>query len=185
MEAFGVGRPDRTYFNTVGEWFLQSSLSQHHLLEASASLIYWNASVYKRLILPINLVLQPDSHSADDATVLVPGAYIGCSNIERDREDWYKIWLETNARLGLRIAYEPEDQTEQHSVPQVDMFIYNSDLYLKVYSFYNGNATGRIGFTTDTAGWWMIQVKRHFDEPNDHDYTSYPYVLSVSVSSGG
>lgn len=189
IKAKGINQPSKTYFSTVAHWVLQSSFNQTHQLEITLALTYWNTSCYKEVVLPIVLSLQPDSNSFDDAAVLTCWTYVGFSGRYQDREDYYKVWLEQDSEFQLKIAYPDAYNLSHRPNPQVDMHIYNSNLELKATSLYAENPTAQMTFTTDTTGWWYIQISR--DTPDlsrpidDGDYVQYTYILNLSISQTG
>jgi len=189
IKARGIDQPSQTRFSTYLDWCLTNPLDQAHQLEITLALTYWNTSCYKELVLPIVLSLQPDSNSFEDAAVLTYWTYVGFSSHYQDREDYYKVWLEQSQELQLKITYPDAYNLSVRPNPQVDMHIYNSNLEPKATSLYAENPTAQMAFTTDSTGWWYIQISRDTPDPahptDDGDYAEYAYTLNLSASQTG
>jgi len=173
VEAVNVNHSSDVSLHYPFLWLLRSinTKNQTRLLEITLEILYYNGTVYKRVVQPFQLELLPDNNdsfeSADEITAgnygSDPRLFLGGD----DTQDFYKIWLEKGDEISVQMT--PPLQTN------FDLYLYDVIHTLKASSTIpKTDAQESINFKVDLTGYWFIEVR--------HDAGLGFYNMSVSIT---
>lgn len=139
-------------FHHPVEWVLGSPYNTTHLLEVTTDFVYYNGTVYKRVVQPFTIkLISDDNNSPQTATELHEGVYTGLWLGKIDSRDFYKIYTEERQTITLHI-YVPWGELLYSA------YIYNPDGTLAVASDLENDRT--FDFTLNSTGYSTIKVER-------------------------
>jgi len=185
LETSNPSRLSNVYLHTPVAWILRSANkgNQTRLLEIDYEITYFNGSIYKKIIQPFQISIQPDNNNDfEDAEEIGLGAHLEYVNSQNDPEDYYKTWLDQGQVCRVQLGYPWFNYWPQtYWYLGLETFIYDPDRNLIASLPYQGRSestpiTTEMTFTANTTGWWYIRVKYFVA---DHIYT-----LDVSILNG-
>ena len=153
MELAGVNRPKSVHFSGIVHWILGSPIDQTHVMEAAVELVYFNGTVYKRLVQPYQLKVGPDdNNSFETADTIGQGAdswlYLGGYDVE----DYYKIHVEQGHVISINVSGT--------LLPKPAFYL---DLYDPAGEWKAGSSrwdySHTVTYVADSAGDWFIRTR--------------------------
>lgn len=184
VDFAGINRPSSISFRAPFGWVLLSPSNQTHQLDLISEVVYFNGTVYKKLVQPFQLRIigHDDNDSFEKADEITFGslkAYVG--KFDHDPVDYYRIWLEHDQRIQVELflpSYERRDDPEQeprwYYAVDLNLWLYDPDRELAARSVRGENATRQIIITSDFTGWWYIRI--------EHPYAGETiYVLNLAL----
>jgi hypothetical protein len=149
----GVNYPSKVSFWVPFRWLFYGPYNQTHVLNVTSELIYYNGTVFKKVVQPFQLKFGPDDNNTPETAMKIhegnySGLYLG-SYI--DTVDYYKIYTEQGQRIELHIyGYFPP--------PFFNVSVYNPEKRLfTTITEPRDNAT--IDFISNSAGYWTIEIQ--------------------------
>jgi hypothetical protein len=187
LKAIAVGQPREVYFkNFYITYLLSSPYNYTHQITIETIVTYFNGTVYKQLIQPVELVLGPDhNNSFEDAEEIGFGLthqYYVDDSVNGDPVDYFKISLQEGQKVTISVLI-PEGNKLYPPISGLnpDVFVYDPNRNLEASLFLPGsnlhahNATSQIVLNVNMTGWWYVKVTTTF---------SYSlYALNVTLVS--
>jgi len=134
-------------------WVLESSQNRTHSLEVALDVVYWNGTVYKKVVQPFFIeIAHDDNNSFQTATEINEGNYSGYVDAS-DPVDYYKIYLIQGQRVNAYI-----NATSNDHVAIVTVSVYRPGEFTPMletsYNYYQN-----VEFASNVAGYWIIEVR--------------------------
>lgn len=134
------------------EWVLSDDFERAHQALATAEILHFNGTSYRKIILPLQFDVIPDvGNSFETAQPLVAGEYLGCLD-EQDFVDIYAVNLHKGQTVNVTMI-PPQDAN-------FDLHLYNVEGLQVADSTKSGNSTESTAFTANSTGDWYIKVLR-------------------------
>jgi hypothetical protein len=177
LKASAIGQPRGVYMAWQGvAYFLCSQYNQTHHIMIETAVTYFNGTVYKRLVQPVELVYGPDHNNSFEAAEEIGfgqrTAYID-NDVNGDPVDYYKIWLHDRQTVQVSSLVEGGGVVFGPS-----MFIYDPEKNVEVCWGYRQNETlSQITLNINQTDWWYIKV-------TGEEIGGGIYVLDVSPVQG-
>lgn len=156
-----VGNPNRVSMSEISEtsalYSLESPYNYTHQISITIEVVYFNGTVYKKLVQPVLFVFVPDNNNsfetAEEINFGTREAYLD-DMAEGDMVDYYKIWLEQ----GQDVEFALIDPLIQRDAIGLEMSIYNPEKQLEVSLLYPENSTRKTTLEANQTGWWYIKI---------------------------
>jgi hypothetical protein len=160
---------------TLAYWVFNDENVEDHKLKGTYEIVYFNGSVYQKIVAPIILNVWPDAGNRfETAKAIDPGVYIGSLHWEVDPEDFYGIMVGEGQVIDVQMI----PQTLEVYHPNYDLYLYDPNRTLRSNSSSRGTITERITFIADSTGIWYIQVKHSLENSERNQY-----LLDVDMSN--
>ena len=154
MEA--VDNPQSTSFHAVAHWALYSPKNYTHLMNATLELVYFNGTVYKKLVQLIELGTHPDSNNTPEtAEKIQNGTYAGNCVGGYDHHDYYSIYLTSNQKINVSVK-------NMFGSTWYNLYVYDPSLNQKAFDETN-NYDKTIDMTADSSGYWLIEIRSLYE----------------------
>lgn len=153
VELEGVGNPKDASFQAFAYWALYSPKNYTHLMNAKLEMIYYNGTVFKKVVLPTELGTHPDNNNTPEtAEEIQNGTYVGKCIGGYDHNDFYKINLTSGQNLNVQL------QHASTPAPVYSLIIYDAALNEKIHNdSIDIDKTATV--TADSTGFWLIEVR--------------------------
>ncbi|MEA2089266.1 MAG: PPC domain-containing protein [Thermoproteota archaeon] len=136
---------------TRSDWVFMDQDLEEHQLKVVFEFTYRNATVHRKIILPIILnMVQDVGETFDAAKNMTVGEHRGCLD-GVDYIDMYAINVQNGETINLTMT-PPEDVN-------YDLYLYNPDRQEVANSTQNGNAAESITYQANQTGTWYVRVK--------------------------
>jgi len=156
IELVGIDKPRSASFWMPVHWVLCSPQDQHHQMNITIELVYFNSTVYKKLVYPFRLEVTPDNNdSFQTATEIALNKtysklYLGI----QDSDDYYKIYVSNNATIVIQV------EAASSPKPACYLYLYNPEGELKASSS-KWDYSHTIVYTIDLTGYWYIHIQAY------------------------
>ena len=154
IELAGVDNPRSTSFSTPVYWVLYGSQDQHHQMNLTMEIIYFNGTTYKKLVQPFKLEIGPDNNNSfETATeIALNKTYSKFYLSMQDVDDYYKVYVKENSTIILYV------EGISFPKPAFYVYLYNPEKELKVGSS-KWDYSHTIVYTVDLTGYWYIHIQ--------------------------
>jgi hypothetical protein len=172
-----VNEPKIVYFADWVHWFFFSPYNYTHSMEVDVDLVYYNGSVFNRVVQPFFLKIGPDNNNDfQDATEITLGNYTRMYIGFNDAVDYYKIQLDQGQRVSV-YAYGTPKLTVNDSEAVFNLYVYDPEQKLFAEAIGPGPSgwyhTQELEFTSNSTGFWYIKIQ---DIPHSYGF----YAMEVS-----
>jgi len=158
LELRGENQSKGVYFDGFMDWWLSSPSNHTHHMELNVELIYFNGSVFKKIIQPLQLTIGPDNNNSPDLADSIQmgttysGLYLGVD----DDVDFYKV----NVPQERAFYVKADVEEEMHPHPDFEVLVYDP----------HGNFSGSsphdyhhyLQFDANIGGEWLIETRVHW-----------------------
>lgn len=158
LNLTGVNRPHSGYYRVPVDWVLLGPDNQSHQLDITSEVVYFNGTVYKKIIQPFQLTLAPDNNNSFDTAQEIREGYYPKFLLgpePDDTWDYYKI----NATQGQRVIVDFNGSLSVQS-PFFVLHLYDPSGNLVAASERENNVQ-ILDFVADSNGFWIIGVRIH------------------------
>lgn len=148
-------------------WALVSPWNETHRTLITSEVTYFNGSVYKKLVQPVQITF---GHDNDDSFEQAEPIGLGTrqdyvtTDVSKDDDprDFFKIWLESGQQVKVALTKPEGARAELFDGTYwgIQMYIYNPDKHLEAF-VQDANATVPMTVKAENAGWWYIEVTSH------------------------
>lgn len=148
------------YLKTQCYWAFWDSSTQKHELQIKLEVVYFNGTLYKKIVVPIVLWLWLDAgENFETARTIDAGTFIGSLHYQLDYIDFYKIMLKEGETIDIKMT--PKPHLDPNFAPDYDLYLYDPNEQLKASSCTEGDMpiTEHVTFTADSTGYWYIKVQ--------------------------
>jgi len=149
-----VSYPSEVSFWISIRWLFYGPYNQTHVLDVTSEVIYYNGTVYKRVVQPFQLKFGPDDNNSPETAMEIhqgryTGLYLG-NNI--DTVDYYKIYLNQGqkAKIYINGPWSPP--------PIFNVFVYDAEKKL-VIEITEPREYHTIEFVSNSTGYWTIELR--------------------------
>jgi hypothetical protein len=141
------------HFDGKIDWVLESTWNMTHSLEVELDVVYYNGTVYQRIVQPFSIkITHDDNNSFQTATEINEGNYSGYIGAN-DPTDCYKITLTQGQRVNIYV-----NATSTEHVAIITVSVYRpgetNPMLVTPYEYWQN-----IEFTSDAAGYWIIEIQ--------------------------
>lgn len=163
MELTGVNRPKSVHFDGIVHWVLSSSKNETHSMEIATELVYYNGTVYKKIVQPFQLQIAPDDNDGFETAQEIregyyPRLYIGPADVG-DIRDYYKIYVAEGQRIKVDVNGTAWSwPILPNPSPNFNLYLYDPERNL-VFASERENYFQSIDFVANTTGFWFIEVR--------------------------
>jgi hypothetical protein len=190
VKASAVGQPRAVYMGNLWLYYhLSSPYNYTHQIMIDVTVTYFNGTVYKQLVQPVELVFGPDHNNsfqtAEEIGFGVHQDYVDDS-INGDPVDYFKIYLQEGTEVRMSVLVQGSDYQlypANGSGLNPDVFLYDTNRNLEAYLVFQGsnlqlpeNDTSQIVLNVNQTGWWYVKATT--------TYSWSLYALDVSLLSG-
>jgi len=153
VELAGVNHPRGVSFGCFAHWILRSSKNYTNQLEVRFELIYFNGTVYKRIVQPFLLKAGPDDNNSFEKAQEIAAnrtysmLYIGSNDVD----DYYKVYLNEGYVVNIQLP-----KWLPGAIANCDLELYNPDRKLIAHSPHNYTHT--ITYSISYSGYYYIRV---------------------------
>jgi hypothetical protein len=150
----GINFPMYVHYSNKGIlWIFLDEGNVDHLLEVRLEVTYRTRTIYRRVILPVEIGVDVDvGNSFESAKATSPGVYNGSLEDCGDPDDFYAVQLDAGQTIQTQLA-----TCSQYA--DFDLYLYGPDREPRMSSCTREqNATEQVTFTADLTGTWYIQV---------------------------
>jgi hypothetical protein len=159
----GTGHPETVSFRVPVYWILSSPGNQTHQLGVVSEIVYFNGSVFKKVVQPFQFRLIGDNNNSFDTADEIhegfhPRFSLGPSG--GDPRDYYRINLTQGERL--RVTVDARTWTWPRSLnpaPYFTVHIYDPARNPGVAEEGRSDVFKSIDFVADSSGFWFIEVR--------------------------
>jgi hypothetical protein len=152
IKADGINQPSNVCFWSPAHWILRSPRNQTHLMEVAVELVYFNGTVYKRLVQPYQLKIGPDNNNSFETAGEITGEahslYIG----GYDTDDYYKFYVQEGHKISIGV------DMMRIVTANVDLLLYDSEQNYKDHVRLDRPPYPSLNFTAYSSGYWYIQI---------------------------
>lgn len=169
LSAVGVGEPKQVLLaNATAEYMFHSSYNYTHQIEITSEVVYFNGTVFKKIVQPVQFVFGPDDNNsfemAEEIRFGTHKAYLD-GLVGGDPVDYYKIWLEQGQKVKVSLGeYLGVEREARVLNPEGQLIAY--------LSLYRESNNREAIINVESTGWWYIQV--------NSTGGAGPYALEVS-----
>ena len=160
VELAGINHPKKVFFSCFPHWILRSSKNFTHRLEVRFELVYFNGTVYKRIVQPFQVKVGPDGNDGFEtaaelyANRTFERLYIG----GYDKNDYYRIYVDKNENVSINLEETSHDA-------DINIYVYDPDRTEKISKeLYESPYCTSLSFTADKTGYWYIQIELRDDQ---------------------
>ncbi len=160
------------YFSNMAHWIFQNDNPEDHQLKIVFEFTYLNASIYKKVAIPMMLTILKDAGDTfEDSRQMQAGEYLrSLDNI--DNIDMYNITVQEGQTLTVTLT-PPEDAN-------YDLYIYNSNRETVANSTKDQNAQEFIAYTGMATQTYFVKV---IQAPWLGHWSEGPYKLKIETKA--
>jgi hypothetical protein len=167
VKASAVGQPRAVYMGDLSLFYhFSSPYNYTHHIMIDVTVTYFNGTIYKQLVQPVELVFGPDhNNSFDEAEEIGFGThrdYVDDS-VNGDPVDYFKIYLQEGQKVNISVLEQRDFQL--HPPPRgdpyfylPDTFVYDQDRSTEACMLYGQNTTYQMVLAINQTGWWYVKV---------------------------
>jgi len=153
----GLNRPNKVYFWAPVHWVLRSQNNQTHLLDVVSETVYFNGTVYKKVVQPFLLKIGPDENNSFETAEEIhegnyPKLFLGPPG--GDIKDYYKIYLIQGNRIKVYV-----NGTSSPGKPDFGLYLYDPNRNLIVAKDSGLTYFEIIDVVANSTGFWFIEVR--------------------------
>lgn len=162
VDLIGVNTPSSTDFWVPVRWMLRSPNNQTHQLDAISEVVYFNGTVYKKVVQPFQLKIVPDDNdSFETAEEIREGYYpkLFLGPPDGDIKDYYKINLSQGQRIEVYVNGTSWSwPISTNPAPDFSLYLYDPERNL-VVAKESRSYFEIIDDVANSAGFWFIEVR--------------------------
>jgi hypothetical protein len=165
--------------HTQSYWIFEDE-NEEHKLWITLEVVYFNGTLYKKVVVPIILWVWPDAgENFETAKIMTPGAFTGFLHYVFDKSDFYKVMLIEGETINVNM--KPKECSSSVA-PDYDLYLYDPSGQLKGCSCTQGDipVTESVTLTANFSGYYYIEIRRSSEYATDT-----PYLLDITVFPSG
>jgi len=184
LKALALGQPREVYMGEqCVDYWLHSPYNYTHRITIEVAVTYFNGTVYKQLVQPVELVFGPDhNNSFEEAEEIGFGTHRDYADdtVEGDPVDYFKIYFQEGQKVNISVLMQrgnelyPPPGGKPYFFPH-DTFVYDPKGNIEACLLYKQNTTYQMVLSINATGWWQIKVTGELP---------YLYALDVSLIQG-
>lgn len=158
MNMTGLNKPHSVLLDERLDCWLLGTQNQTHEMQLTFEIIYFNGTVYKRLMQPFTFIVsRDDNDSFETAQEITSGRHTRLYIGGYDSTDFYRIYVKRGQRLSVHV--------NATSIPTPGFLLYlygpTQDLKAVPASENSWFYEATIAIVADATGYWFLEVRAY------------------------